>query len=295
MRKFIALAIMALALVGCSKVPAGNVGVKVYLLGGDKGVDTEELSPGRYWIGVNEELYLFPTFTQNYVWTADASEGSPNDESLSFQTKEGLVVNADVGISYSVQPDKVSTIFEKYRKGIGEITDVYMRNMVRDALVTASSGLAIESVYGKGKADLIAEVERIVRTQVEPIGINVERIYWIGSMRLPDLVETSINAKITASQTALLRVNEIEERKAEAQKTIETARGAAESLKLAADANAYQVLKEAEAQAEANRILSQSLTPELLQYRALTQWDGVLPRLMGGQGAVPFIDITKID
>ena len=74
----------ALALMGtaCSKVPSGHVGVKVYLLGGEKGVDSEELGVGRYYIGINEELYLFPTFKQNYVWTADEREGSESNESF---------------------------------------------------------------------------------------------------------------------------------------------------------------------------------------------------------------------
>ncbi|TON43446.1 transposase, partial [Vibrio parahaemolyticus] len=71
-------------------------------LGGDKGVQAEEVGVGRYWVGVNEELYSFPTFSQNYVWTASETEGSENDESISFQTIEGLAVNADVGITYRI-------------------------------------------------------------------------------------------------------------------------------------------------------------------------------------------------
>ncbi|TON47649.1 transposase, partial [Vibrio parahaemolyticus] len=66
---------------GCSKITAGHVGIKVNLLGGDKGVQAEEVGVGRYWVGVNEELYSFPTFSQNYVWTASETEGSENDES----------------------------------------------------------------------------------------------------------------------------------------------------------------------------------------------------------------------
>lgn len=285
--------LLTLMVVGCSKVPAGNVGVKVYLLGTDKGVDNEVLTPGRYWIGWNEDLFIFPTFTQNYVWTATQDDGSAGDESLTFQTREGLAVNADVGISYSVQPDKVSTIFEKYRKGIEEITDLYMRNMVRDALVTVASDLPIEAVYGNGKAALIAEVETIVRDQVNPIGITVERIYWIGNVRLPEVVTASINNKIEATQKAQQRRNEIEERKAEAQKTIETARGAADSQRLAADAKAYTVLKEAEAQAQANRVLAESITPAFLQYQSIDRWDGTLPRFMGGETPTPFIQLPE--
>ncbi len=33
------ISILALSSINCSKVPAGHVGVKVYLLGGSKGVD----------------------------------------------------------------------------------------------------------------------------------------------------------------------------------------------------------------------------------------------------------------
>ena len=74
---FILAVFVFAAFTGCSKVPAGNVGIKVFLLGGAKGVDSQELGPGRYWIGWNEDLFLFPTWTQSYVWTKDPAEGSP--------------------------------------------------------------------------------------------------------------------------------------------------------------------------------------------------------------------------
>lgn len=258
----------------CSYVPAGNVGVKVYLLGGSKGVDTEVLSPGRYWIGWNESLYLFPTFTQNYVWTAGNDEGSPNDESFSFQTVEGLSVNADIGISYSIVADKVPLVFQKYRRGVDEITDTYLRNMVRDSLVKRSSNLPMESVYGKGKTTLISEVEDEVRKQVSSFGISIEKIYWIGDLRLPESVVQALNAKIAATQKAQQRENEVAQAKAEADKRIEEARGEAESLKLKRS----------------------QITPELIklkelevQEKAIDKWDGVLPKLTGN--SIPMISL----
>lgn len=263
----------------CSKVPAGNVGVKVYLLGTNKGVESEELGVGRYWIGINEELYLFPTFTQNYVWTKDPAEGSQNDESLTFQTMEGLSVNADVGISYHIDANSVSKIFQKYRKGIGEITDIYLRNMVRDAFVTAASHKPIESVYGSGKEELLNEVEDAVRKQVAEIGIIIERIYLVGDLRLPPTVVGAINAKIQATQTAQQRENEVKEAEAAAKKKVAEAEGQAQSI-----------LKVAEAQAHANKILAASITPELVRYKAIEQWDGVLPKLTG-TGAIPLINV----
>lgn len=275
------IAIAAMSLTACGKVPAGTQGIKVHLLGSSKGVDLEPLGPGRYWIGWNQELYIFPTFTQNYVWTVEPDDTGNEDESLTFQTSEGMNVNADVGISYSIRPDMVPVIFQKYRRGVDEITAIYLRNMVRDAMVAEASHLRIESVYGSGKEDLIRAVEDRVRAQVTDIGIDIERIYWVGTLRLPANVVDSINAKIEATQRTQQRQNEIEQTKAEAQKKIEEARGRAEAIRL-----------EAEAQAKANLEIAKSLTPELVNYNAINKWDGVLPKMTGSQ-AVPFIDVTS--
>jgi regulator of protease activity HflC (stomatin/prohibitin superfamily) len=278
----VALAVLMLGSVAaCSTVPAGHVGVKVFLLGGDKGVDSEELGVGRYWIGPNEQLYVFPTFMQNYVWTKDTTEGSPNDESISFQTADGMTANADIGISYSIDPEKVTVIFQTYRRGVEEITDTFLRNMVRDALVKQASNKPIEYVYGAGKAELISAVQKDVSEQVSAIGIKIDKIYWIGEIRLPVVVLDSINNKNAATQMAQQRQNEVAQAKAEADKKIEDARGTAESI-----------LRVADAQAKANKLLAQSLTPEFVQYQAITKWDGILPKFTGS-AAVPFIDVTN--
>jgi regulator of protease activity HflC (stomatin/prohibitin superfamily) len=277
--KFAVLALAGASLAACSTVPAGHVGVKVYLLGGSKGVDSEELGVGRYWIGWNEALYIFPTYMQNYTWTKAPDATGTEDESISFQTVEGMTANADVGISYSLDPTKINKIFQTYRRGVEEITDTFLRNMVRDSLVKQASTKPIEYIYGAGKAELMAAVQADVQKQVEPIGIKIDKIYWIGEIRLPDTVIASINAKNAATQMAQQRQNEVAQARAEAEKKVAEARGEADSI-----------LLKAKAQAEANRELSSSITGDLVQYRALEKWDGVLPR-MTGSAAVPFINV----
>lgn len=297
MKRFIIsglLALAALASVGCSRVEAGNVGVKVHLLGTNTGVDSEELGPGRYWIGWNEQLFIFPTFTQNYTWTREADEsGDRTDESIMFQTVEGLDVNADIGISYRVDPTKVSTVFQKYRRGVAEITDTFLRNMVRDALVEASSDQSVEYVYGAGKTALMDEVQQTVAEQVQDIGIIVEKIYWIGSLRLPGNVTASINAKIQATQMAQQRENEVAQARAEANKVIEEARGVAESSLTRARADAQSIELRGNAEALAIRARSEALrgNSDLVQLQAVEKWDGKLPVTMLPGSSVPFISV----
>lgn len=276
------IVLLSFGSVACTKVPSGHVGVKVYLLGGSKGVDTEELGVGRYWVGWNEELHLFPTFTQNTVWTADSREGSLEDESITFQTKEGLSVNADIGLAYHIDPTKVTAIFQKYRKGIDEITDIYLRNIVRDAFVVASSNKPVEFVYGEGKAELRDEVEQIVKAKVEPIGIVIEQISFVGDLRLPDSVVTALNAKIAALQKASQRENEVKEAEAEARKKIAAAQGEAESIKVVALA-----------QADANKILSNSITPTLVEYKRIEKWNGIMPTYMAGAMPTPMLNMKQ--
>lgn len=290
------LAILAMVLtVGCSKVPAGNVGVKVYLLGGDKGVDQEVLGTGRYYIGINEDLFLFPTFSQNYVWTQEPTEGSKNDESLTFGTKEGLSVGADVGITYSIDPDRVADVFQKYRKGVDEITDVYLRNMVRDALVKSASTKSVESIYGVGKADLMKEVEDAVRDQVSEIGIIIERVYWVGDLRLPDSVVASINAKIDATQKAIETENKVRTAIAQADIVRATAKGDADAKIENARAEAESILLKGTAEAEAIKLRAEALAKNenLVELTKAERWNGVLPTTMLPNSAVPFIETGK--
>jgi len=273
------LSVLAITVLGaCTKVPAGNVGVKFDLYGGDKGVTGEVVGPGKYWLGMNEEMYLFPTFTQNTVWTKEPSAGSPTDESITFQDKEGTQINADVGISYAIQADKADTVFQKYRKGVDEITDIYIRNMVRDAINSETSTLDVADVYGPGKEKLMTKVTERVRAQVASIGIDIEKIYWIGAMRLPPTITSAINAKIEATQKAQQRENELQTATAQAQIEREKARGEADAKVIAA-----------KGEAEANRLVQASLTNELVEYTKANKWNGVLPTTTGG--VIPMMSI----
>jgi regulator of protease activity HflC (stomatin/prohibitin superfamily) len=272
MKKF-AIAAIALALTACDKVPAGYRGVIVNLYGSDKGVADQSVGVGRYYLGWNSELFLFPTFLQNYSWTGE--------QAITMQTSEGLSIRTDAGITYSIQPDNVVRVFQKYRLGIEEITNTFLHNMVRDAMNEVASTMTVEQIYGAQKEIFIKRVNEIVKKQAVDTGIEVDKIYLVGSFELPETVVNSINSKIQASQNAMKVENEVATARAEAQKTV-----------VEAEAKGKQILINAESQAKANKILAESLTTEFVQYQAILKWDGKLPRMTGSQ-AVPFVNVGK--
>lgn len=247
-------------------VNPGYVGVVVDMLGGRKGVTPKELHVGMHWIAPWKKIYQFPIFEQNTSW-----------KGFTFQTSEGMAVDADVGITYHLRPDSIPTVFQKYRRGMKEINDVFVMNFLRDAINKAASKTCIEDLYS-GKQGFFDDVEAHVRSDLAPLGIELSRIYLIGRFHFPDTVIAALNSKIEAMQRAQQRENELREAEAEAKKQVAKAEGAARCA----------ILK-AESEAKANIVLSHSITAELISWQSVQKWDGKLPHVTSG--AVPFIEV----
>jgi len=252
-------------------VNPGYVGVVVNLFGEEKGAAPQELTVGMHWIAPWKKVFTFPVFEQNHIWDGTRS--------FTFQTGEGLNVNADIGISYHLQADKIYTLFCKYRRGIDEITDLFIRNYARDAINKVASKMSVEELYGTEKEGFVDAVQGLLRRDMESLGIIVDRLYLIGTLHFPSQVVAALNSKIEATQRAQQRENELREAKAQAEKEIAKAQGLAQSA-----------LIKAKAEGEANRMLSSSITQELIMWQAIQNWDGKLP-IVTGTGAIIPMDL----
>jgi regulator of protease activity HflC (stomatin/prohibitin superfamily) len=102
--------------------------------------------------------------------------------------------------------------------------------------------------------------------------------FTINELRAPTTVMDAINTKNVMQQQALTAQNEL-------QKNSFNAKG--DSIKAYGRASA--ILTEAEAQAKANRLLSQSITGSLVQYEMAKKWDGKMPMVSGS--AMPMIQM----
>lgn len=257
--------------ISMTTISAGYVGVRVNLYA-DKGVQNEVVGTGRYFLGINERMYEFPTFNQlmNY------------ETPFTFQTSDAMDVKARIGVEYNIEPEKAADVFATYRKGIEEITEVNLRQYISDALINHGTTMDINELTQGGKTHLLDSVTKEIRDKLSPIGIRIIKLSWIDDLQYPEQVKESINAKIEATQRALLRENEVAQSKAEAQKLIEAAKGEAESVRLRAQAEADAIAIKAKALRD---------NPNVLQLNAIDKWDGKLPVYMTGGAAVPFVPV----
>lgn len=265
---YVSLLILSVAF-GCfQRVQPGEVGVVVNLIGSHRGVEDQELHVGYHFIKPWCKVYRFPIFEQNHQWV-DA-------EGFSFQTSEGLAVQADIGITFNLKPERIRELFAKYRRGMDEITHLFIRNNLRDAINRSAAKLKIEELYGPEKETFFTNVLNQVQAELLPLGFNISHLYIIGQFNVPDIVRNALNSKIEAIQRAQQRENELREAEAQARKEVAVMNGIAQSRLIQADADA-----------RANTLISRSLTKEMLQWEALKKWNGVLPQVVGKD--VPFL------
>ena len=270
------LTVLAVSLSSCMhRTEIGQASVILEKYGDNKGVQPKAVGPGNYFESWGQSYYDFPTFQVNYTFTADATEGSENNEQFTFQTKEGMECSMDLGVAMHFDFDKLPLMYSTYHKQVEEIRSVVLRNAVRDALNRISGNMPVESVYGAGKGLLIDTVYRVVKANLAPTGIIVDRISLIGSVRIPKQVKEALDEKVTMTQQAQKKENEVAMATAQANIAIATAKGKADAIKIKADAEEYY-----------NQKVSKSLTAQIVELKRIEKWDGVYRVQYGVTGSM---------
>lgn len=276
----VALVLGALTLTGCDRVEPGHVGIKVNKLGDDKGVG-EVVGVGRYWTGWNTTVYTFPTFKQMKTY----------NDTFNFQMSDGTTIGYHIGMAYKVNPTKVTTVFQTYRKGVDDITNTDMKQKIADSLNRLASRMTTDKFIDGGKADLLDAALKEMQAEMAPIGIDVISLSYVGKPEYPETVIASINAKVTANQTTLQRTQEVLQREAEANMARAQADGAADVKRKEAQAEADAVIMKANAEAEAIAKVGEALNryPQMKDLRSIEKWNGALPTYMTQGSVTPFV------
>src|SRR6516225_8374710 len=271
-------------LVRATRIEAGYTGIEVNLAGSQRGASQIPVRTG--WVvysPLTTQIIEFPTFVQTVKWTRDTTEGHPINEEMGFNSKEGMEIFADVSLSYAIEPSKVPDFYVKYRvNNLDRFTHGILRDIVRNSLNEVASTYTVEDVYGEKKAQFLRQVEDQIQQKVSNVGVGVQQFGFIGAPRVPNVIAQAITAKAQAIQEAERAKNELATTQAEAAKKIAEAEGDAKSA-----------VTRAQGEADANRILQSSLTPQLLELRRLeiqramiARWNGQMPAVTSGQSGM---------
>ena len=252
----VGLFLMVFLFKSCERIDAGHVGVKVNLYGDNKGVsDVTEVTGMVFYNPITHNIYEFPTFIQHKEYTGD--------NSFVVNSKDGSEFHVSPIINYSVQREKVPSIFAKYRRSLDQIEEGFLKTAVFDAFRLATNKYTADELIGNRQAYEV-EVRRILESQLLKEGFVVNQ--FTSNLVYPETFKQAIEAKNNAVQAALRAENEVKTAEAQAKIKVATAEG-----------NAQALLTSAKAEAEANRMKQQTLTPLLIQLEFVQKWDGKLP------------------
>src|SRR5215471_762754 len=276
-----AVVVVVVAIVMFAKLTTihpGHVGVSIKKCDGG-GVSPEPIPTGYYWRSLFcEDVVEYPTSVQTLVLSRNPHEGQAVDESITVTSSEGLPVNLDVSVSFTLEPAKVPAIYTKYRNDIAVIAHNFIRQTIREGLQSIFAQFTAEQLYSTKREESRVEVQAFVTKHLGVEGFVIQQ-FTVNETRVPEAVVQAINAKVAMIQESQKAEAQVRKTEAEAKQRVAQAQGEAEAKKLAADAEAYF-----------NKTVAASITPEYVQYKALEKWNGELPQMLG-TGAVPFINL----
>jgi regulator of protease activity HflC (stomatin/prohibitin superfamily) len=256
----------------------GHVGIVISRTGG--GVERIPLDAGLHTrnpltTGIEE----YPIYMQTLVLAKATNEGSADNEEINVNSVEGQPISLDVAMSFELDAMKVPELYSTFRNNIDFIQHNYVKQTIRQALQEVIGGEAIADILGPKKAEVVNRTQTLLDKRLSPYGFLVKQ-FTINEIRAPQTVIDAINAKNVMQQAALTSQNELQKNQFQSQ---------GDSIKAAGHAKA--ILAEAEAQAKANHLLAESITPTLVTYEMAKKWNGQMPQVSGS--AIPMIQMPK--
>jgi regulator of protease activity HflC (stomatin/prohibitin superfamily) len=277
----VVLVVAVLLTASLTTIHPGHVGVSVRKCGGG-GVSSDPIPTGYYWRSLFcEDVVEYPTSVRTLVLSRSPHEGQAIDESITVTSSEGLPVNLDVALSFTLDPAKVPAIYTKFRNTIEAIAHNFVRQTIREGAQSVFAQFTAEQLYSTKREESRLEVQSFLTKRLGAEGFIIQQ-FTVNETRVPEAVVQAINAKVAMIQESQKAEAQVRKTEAEAKQRVAQAQGEADAKRLSADAEAYF-----------NKTVAASITPDYVAYKALEKWNGELPHMMG-TGAVPFVNVTGV-
>lgn len=280
--------ISTVAVSSCSvTVESGYMGIKTTKFGPNPGVQRAELGPGFHWEGIGEKIITYQTLQRTYSYTREPNTDGRENEEIMFSDVLGLPMTADVALTFRIREDKAADLFATWRQEFNAFIDGPLRTSVRAAIARETEKLPVAcnaqqtanpeggaatpavtpgtpdaedcpgQLIGPGRQIVLQKAMQALQREWAPQGLEIIRMEWVGSIRYPETVLAAIQSRTTAEQNTRAALERVNLERANAEARIAQARG----------------------QAEANRLLAESIrsNPEVVRLREIERTLGICP------------------
>ena len=198
-------------------------------------------------------------------WSSTDGVGtSAVNQAIYAESSESIGFSAGMNCSAQIysEEDAVKFLYCYNNKPLSEIMDSEIRARVESKFVEECASRTLNEVLTE-KEEIMDNVRDDVTTYFEARGITITVLGMKDGLEYDDAtIQKSINDKFSSEMKLTTQKNENE-----------------------------RIISEAEAKAEANRILSESLTDEVLKQQMYEKWNGELPKVTGGDTMIGLDDL----
>jgi regulator of protease activity HflC (stomatin/prohibitin superfamily) len=249
-------------------IGAGHAGV-VYNRNG--GLEKETLGQGWHFVSPFKRVTEYPIATETVTY-----------DDVTIGTRDGKPIQTTFSYNYHIELTKLTEIFNKFRGAKSDVIEKgFLKSRLTEMAKEVTTKYTVLEILGEKSSEVSMNIQEKFAEDAKEIGFIIEAVTF--TPPVPDKqTQAAIQAKVDAQQ-------KLEQEKVE----LEKAKVIADKQRVEAQGNADKALIEAEGRAKANKLLQQSITPELIEYEKAKKWDGKLPTVSGGNTPMIQLPIGK--
>lgn len=219
-------------------------------------------------------------------------------EDASGATSDTQPVDVSLTVRYSISPDKVSEVFEKYSHD-GDLSS-YVQTATQEIFKAVTAKYVATDLIGK-RATVSADINSALAEKLSRYGAQVINID-MRNFKFSNSYMAAINEKTTQEQLRQAADNKLKTVESEQKQKVAIAEAEANAVRATADGEAYATLKNAQAEAEALRVKNAAIaqSSQVLELQRIQveqtkaeKWDGKLPEAIYAGAPIPFLQTSK--
>lgn len=235
-------------------------------------------------VTLNPGLHFAVPFYQDIERVSSQPQTSQSDETAA--THDLQTVATSVAVTFHIDPAEAPYFYQNFRD-FGTLGQRVIAPAVSNDVKAVTANYDAEELVTK--RDIVdSQIKDLVTSSLSQYHLTIETVN-IANFAFSDGYTQAIEAKQVAQQQALQAQYTLQQSQITAQQQVVQAKAQADAAVDTAQGQASALLLTSQAQAKANALIAQSLTPVLLQQKALDRWDGTLPHYLTAGAPLPFI------
>jgi len=242
----------------------------------------------------NEGFTLIAPWQKMEVFSIRAEQA--DIENAEGSTSDTQPVKVSLTVRYSIAPDRVTEVYEKYSHD-GNLSN-YVQTATQEVFKAVTARYSAPDLISR-RAAVSADITSALRTKLATYGAQVISID-MRNFSFSESYMRAINDKVTQEQLRLAAENKLKTVEAEQKQKVAVAEAEANAVKATADGDAYAKLKVATAEAQSLQVQNDALArnKDVLELRRIEveltkaqRWNGALPTAVYGSAPIPFMNV----